>query len=279
MIRSLLYVPAHSERFIAKAHERGADAIILDLEDAVPQEHKQAARDGLPASVAAVRRNGAQVFVRINPDEGGTADALAACRAGADALYVPKVRSAEDLAQLDRVLAPLERELGRSAMRLVALIEHPAALLDASDIATGPRLMGLSLGGEDLALALGATPTPDVLRFPKLLVHYAAKAQGLLSFGMLRSIADYADTEAIAAAAREAWEHGFDGATCVHPAVVPLLNAGFAPDAAERDWAERVLAEANRQTGAFTIDGRMVDAPVIARARAILRRARPTEYA
>ena len=70
-LRSLLYVPAHSERFLSRAHERGADAIILDLEDAVPQEHKQAARDGLPASVAAVRRNGAQVFVRINPDGGG----------------------------------------------------------------------------------------------------------------------------------------------------------------------------------------------------------------
>lgn len=270
MMRSLLYVPAHSERFIAKAHERGADAIILDLEDAVPPEYKQAAREGLPASVASVRRGGGRVFVRINADGAASDDAQAACRAGADGLYVPKVQSAVQLEALDQLLLPIEHELGREPMQFVALIEDPAAVLNAVHIARAPRLIALSVGGEDLALAIGATPTPDVLRFPKLMVHYAAKAHGLLSIGMLRSTADYADGDAILAAAHEAREHGFDGATCVHPAVVPRLNDGFSPTEAERDWAARVLAAAvGSQAGAFTIDGRMVDAPVIARARAI----------
>lgn len=277
MIRSLLYVPAHSQRFIAKAHERGADAIILDLEDAVPPEHKQAARDGLRESVASVRQNGARVFVRINADASRDEDALAACRAGADGLYVPKVRHRETLEQLETLLLPVERELGRAAMGFVAIIEDPGAVLDARAIAAAPRLVGLSTGGEDLALALGATPTPDVLRFPKLLVHYAAKAQGLLSFGMLRSTAEYADSDAIVAAAREAREHGFDGASCVHPAVVPLLNASFASNDAERNWAERVLAAAENHDGAFVVDGRMVDAPVIARARRLLSQHFPNE--
>lgn len=272
MMRSLLYVPAHSERFVSKAHERGADAIILDLEDSVPEASKDAARDGLKEAVASVGRNGARVLVRVNAGERQSEDALAACRAGADGLYVPKVQSDGGLARLDAFLGPVEQEMGRARLGVVAILEDPAAVLDARDIARGPRLFGLTLGGEDLALALGANPSPDVLRFPKLMVHYAAKAAGLLSIGMLRSTADYSDHEGILAAAEEAKAHGFDGASCVHPAVVPLLNAGFSPSADEVDWAERVVARAAGGEGAFEIDGRMVDAPVIARARNILAR-------
>jgi citrate lyase subunit beta/citryl-CoA lyase len=254
-LRSLLYVPAHSERFLAKAHERGADAIILDLEDAVPEADKDAARDGLSAAVKSVGRNGAKVFVRINSGARRKADAEAAVTAGADGI----------------VLAKAERgELGDFALPLIAMLEDPAAVLDARAYAKHEAVMGLLVGSEDLATALGGEPTPEVLRFPKLLVHYAAKAEGKLSFGLLRSVADYADLAAIEAAGREARAHGFDGASCVHPSVVPLLNAAFAPSAEEIAWAERVLDAAKRGEGAFTVDGRMVDAPVIARARNIV---------
>jgi citrate lyase subunit beta / citryl-CoA lyase len=269
MMRSLLYVPANSERFIARAHERGADAIILDLEDSVPEDDKDGARDGLADAVRSVRRGGAQVLVRVNSGERLNTDALAASRAGADALYVPKARSAEQFEALSLVLEAEERSAERPPLKYVALIEDPAAVLDAKSIAAAPRLLGLSLGGEDLALALGAKPTPEVLRLPKLLVHYAAKSAGLLSFGLLRSVADYSDREGIIAGAREAREHGFDGATCVHPSAVPLLNAAFGPNDEERDWAKRVLERASKGEGSFELDGKMVDAPVIARARAI----------
>lgn len=269
-MRSLLYVPAHSERFLAKAHERGADAIILDLEDAIPEDAKDAARNGLADAVAMVRRGGAKVLVRVNSGERQRDDALAACRAGAYALYVPKAKNADEFAVLASTLEPEEARLGRTAVEFVALIEDAASVLNAMAIATAPRLIGLSLGAEDLALALGAQPTPDVLRLPKLLVHYAAKAHGLFSFGLLRSIADYSDHQGIVAAAREAREHGFDGATCVHPAVVPLLNTAFAPSAAELAWAERVVGAAANGEGAFQLDGKMIDAPIMARARAII---------
>jgi citrate lyase subunit beta/citryl-CoA lyase len=267
-MRSLLYVPAHSERFIAKAHERGADGIILDLEDSVPAEDKQRARDGLADSVSAVRQGGAVVLVRINA--GDQTDALAACRAGADGLLVPKVESPDHFVALVRALEPVEAQLGRPPMQFVALLETPGAILDARTIATAPRLIGMMTGGEDLALSLGGQPTPEVLRLPKLLVHYAAKASGLMSLGLLRSVADYADIEGIASAAQEAREHGFDGATCVHPTVVPVLNAGFSPTEAERDWARRVVEAAEQHAGAFSLDGQMIDAPVIARARRIV---------
>ena len=269
-LRSLLYVPAHSERFIARAHERGADAIILDLEDAVPEADKTAARDNLPATIASVTRNGAAAFVRINAGARLRDDAISATRAGAYGLFIPKARNPDALEALAGALRPEETKLGRAATPFVAMIEDPAAMLDARALARVQRVMALSFGAEDFTAITGGTPTPDVLRHPKLAVHYAAKAEGKLSFGLLQSIADYSNLEALAAAAREAKAHGFDGATCIHPSGVPVLNDGFAPTDAERDWATRVLDAAKAGDAAFTLDGRMVDAPVLARARRIL---------
>lgn len=269
-LRSLLYVPAHSERFVAKAHERGADAVILDLEDAVPEADKDRARDGLAAAVPSVGRNGARVFVRVNSGGRREADALAAAAAGAVGIMVPKTESASDLAALGARLAEAEAQSRRAPMSFIALVEDAAALLDARSIAAVDRVIATAFGSEDFATASGGQPTPEVLRFPKLMLHYAAKAEGKLSLGLLQSSADYTDLDAIRAAAAEARAHGFDGATCVHPAIVAVLNEGFAPSETDRAWAERVLAAAAERDGAFAFEGRMVDAPVLARARRIL---------
>jgi citrate lyase subunit beta/citryl-CoA lyase len=125
---------------------------------------------------------------------------------------------------------------------------------------------------------MDAEPTAEMLRLPKLLVHLAAKAAGVLSFGMLRSIADYKDTVGIAASAREARSLGFDGASCVHPAVVPILNEAFAPSPAALDRARRMVAAfdlaAAEGRGAFAFEGEMVDLPIVERARRLLARAR-----
>ena len=279
MIRSLLYVPANAARFVARAHERGADAIILDLEDAVVPAEKDAARMALADAVPAVGRNGAMVFVRANSGERLHEDALAACRAGAAGLMVPKTRSAEALRALEEGLAPLERELGRAAIRFVPLLEDPGAVLDARMLASAtPRVLAVATGGEDLATEMDAEPTADMLRLPKLLVHLAAKAAGVLSFGMLRSIADYKDTAGIAASAREARSLGFDGASCVHPAVVPILNEAFAPAPAALDRARRMVAAFDAASaagqGAFAFEGDMVDLPIVERARRLIARAR-----
>src|SRR5262245_4855883 len=210
VIRSLLYVPASSERFVAKAAERGADAIILDLEDAVAPSEKVAARSKLAGSVPAVGRNGATVFVRINSEpELMRADAEAAVRAGAFGLLVPKSRDPKALVQLGQWLEPLEKD--RKPAVLAPMIEDPGAVLDARAIASAtPRVFAMLTGGEDLATALGGEPTPEVLTVPKLLVHYAAKAAGVLSWGLLRTVADYSDLGAIEKAAREARAHGIE---------------------------------------------------------------------
>ena len=255
-LRSLLYVPAHNEKFVAKAHERGADAIILDLEDGVPADQRAVARAALATAVPAVRQNGAKAFVRIN--RGDEDDMIAAAAAGADAVLLPKV---EFLPQIDFV--------AERGLKVIAVIESTGSVLDARIIAQQLSVIGVCVGSEDLALDLDATPTPEVLRTPKLLVHYAAKAAGKLSLGLLQSVADYADLDKLRAAAREARLHGFDGATCVHPSAVAVLNEAFSPSDEELDWARRVVA-ADDGSGVFVVDGRMVDAPVIARARRLL---------
>jgi citrate lyase subunit beta/citryl-CoA lyase len=278
-IRSLLYVPVSSERFLAKAHERGADAIILDLEDAVAPAQKDAARARLGEAVTMVRRNGAAVFVRINAEpERIRRDAEAACRAGADGLMVPKSRDPAAIAALGDFLGDVEQTVGRDAMLLVPMLEDAGAVLDARPIASAsPRVFALMTGGEDLATALDAEPAPDVLRVPKLLVHLAAKAAGVRSFGMLRTVADYNDLDGIAQSAKEARRHGFDGASCVHPNVVPILNRAFSPTEAELDHARALIAAADKAQaegrGAFELEGRMVDEPVVKRARALIAKA------
>jgi citrate lyase subunit beta/citryl-CoA lyase len=269
-LRSLLYVPAHSDRFIAKAHERGADALILDLEDSVPEAEKDAARDNLGESISSVTQSGTPVFVRINSGARQMEDALAACRAGAYGLVIPKANDAGALNSLAGALRAEEAVLGRPAMPFSVTIEDPVGVLDARAIARADRVIALSLGSEDFTTAIGANPTPEVLRHPKLMVHYAAKAEGKLSLGLLRSIADYSDLNAMADAVAEARAHGFDGATCVHPSAVPVLNTGFAPSEAQKSSAKRVLAGAEKHPGAFELDGQMIDLPVVKRARRIL---------
>ena len=279
LIRSLLYVPASSERFIAKAHEREADAIILDLEDAVVPAQKSAARARLATAVPSVRQRGAAVFVRINAEEElWRLDAEAAARAGVFGLLVPKSRDAGMLQHLAAMLEKLERRTGRSQVALVPMIEDAGAVLDARAIASAtPRVLGLVAGGEDLATALDAEPTLETLYLPKLLVHLAAKAAGVRSFGLLRTVADYGDLAAVEKSAREARALGFDGASCVHPSVVPILNRAFSPSGEEFDRASRLIAAAEeakaRGEGAFAFEGKMVDEPVVKRARALLERA------
>lgn len=276
-LRSLLYVPASSERFIAKAHERGADAIVLDLEDSVAYGEKQAARAGLAQSVSMAGRSGAKVFVRINAEPDlQKADAEAACRAGAFGLFIAKARSPEQVCALAEQLATTERELGREPLVFVALLEDAGAVLDARSIAACRRVLGLVAGGEDIATSMGAEPLPEVLRLPKLLVHFAAKAEGKLSFGTLTTVADYQQRDALEVAAREASRHGFDGATCIHPSAVPIMNAAFSPSEEKVAWARAVLdaaaGAAAEGRGAFLVGDRMVDAPIIERARRILQK-------
>ena len=277
LIRSLLYVPASSERFIARAHTRGADAIILDLEDSVVAGEKIKARARLAAAVAHVGQAGARVFVRINATRDLIhGDAEAACEAGAFGILVPKTRDPRVLFEMDALLGLLEHKSGREPMAVVPLIEDAAGVFEARAIARGPRVLALNTGGLDLAASMEAEPAADVLRLPILLVHLAAKAEGRLSLGTLAPISDYSDAGGIRAAAVEARAFGFDGAICIHPSAVEILNEAFGVAPTDLDWARRVVAGAKaaeaKGEGAFVVDGHMADAATVVRARAIITR-------
>lgn len=274
MIASLLYVPGNAPRFLEKAGQRGADVVIIDLEDAVPEDAKTEARDALEKWVPEIQQSGCKVFVRVNNSERLFEDAVAATVGGADALYIPKVNTADVLTDLAQRLQ--QYEASRPPIDFVPLIEDMKGLFEVRAIAHGPRVLALTSGGEDLATAMGAQPTPDVLRYPKLMIHYAAKEAGVLSFGMLRTTVDFADKEALRSAALEARDFGFDGATCIHPSVVPILNQCFAPSLDEVAWAQKVIAantqEAAAGRGAFMLNGKFIDAPIVTRAQNLLAR-------
>jgi len=280
MYRSMLYVPATNERFVAKASERGADAIILDLEDSIPATEKENARRALPSAVTTCRSGASDILVRVNrPIRWCIPDVEAAVKAGVDAIILPKAENAAHVQLIAEAIESAESEFKPASMvKLLVIIEDPAAVMDARAIISAhPRVVAAMAGGEDLATALEAEPTAETLRLPKQLVHMAAKATGRFSLGLFGTVADYSDQDGIKALVAEARRHGFDGASCIHPSVVPLLNDGFSPSDADITQARRVvkaLEEAEAQgLGAVSLDGRMIDKPVADRARLLLARA------
>ncbi|MBB5689709.1 CoA ester lyase [Roseomonas alkaliterrae] len=279
--RSLLYVPASAEKFVARAHERGADAIILDLEDGVAPASKPAARAGLAAAVASVRRNGADVLVRINrPLRVAVEDIAAAVTAGADALVCTKVMGPDHVRLLSELAAESEAACGRAAgtVRFVVLIEDAAALAHAQAIAAAdPRVVALGVGGEDLATDLGAEPTPDALDLPKRMGLVAARAAGVLPLGFIGTVAGLKDLEGYRAMLRRSRAIGFACASCVHPSQVPIINEEYGPRPEEVERARRLVAAFEAALaegrGAVAFEGEMIDKPIVERARRLIARA------
>jgi citrate lyase subunit beta / citryl-CoA lyase len=278
--RSILYVPGNVPKFIDKAHERGADCILVDLEDSVTVAEKPTARAMLPETMKKVVKGGADVAVRINrPMRLAIPDIEAAVRPGLAALFITKTEGVQHLRLLDEAVSEMERERGMpvGSVGFGAMIEHPRALAELNDIAErGPRVIAMMLGGEDFALETGSVPSDESLELPKRLVAFAAQAHGVAMIGILGTVADYSDPAAYKKSAERARRFGFSGGTCVHPGLVQALNEAFTPSADEVAYA-RKLIEADEKAaaegrGSFTVDGKMIDIPVIDRARRLIAR-------
>ncbi|CAN5662530.1 CoA ester lyase [soil metagenome] len=278
--RSILYVPGNVPKFIDKAHERGADCVLVDLEDSVQPAQKPEARAMLAETMSKVARGGADVAVRINrPMRMAVADIEAAVRPGLSALFVTKTESVQHLRLLDEMVTELEKERGLpiGGIGFGVMIEHPRALPHVDDIAEhGPRVISMMLGGEDFALETGSVPSDETLELPKRLVAFAAQAHGVPMIGILGTVADYSDPEAYRRSAERARRFGFSGGTCIHPGLVTALNEAFTPKAEEVTYALKLI-EADKKAaaegrGSFTVDGKMIDIPVIDRARKLLAR-------
>ncbi|MGG5809217.1 HpcH/HpaI aldolase/citrate lyase family protein [Falsiroseomonas sp. CW058] len=272
--RSMLYVPANVPRFVAKAPGAGADAVILDLEDSVPADRKADARAALAEAVPTARSGGSDVLVRVNrPLRLAVPDIEAAIAAGADGILLTKAMGAEHVALAAEMLEGAPRP-----MRLVPMIEGAAAIPRMEAIArASPRVAGLLIGAEDLAAECGAAADDETIVLAKRLMVLAAHGAGVAPFGTLGTVADYRDAERVRDLVARSKRAGLVGATCIHPALVPVLNEGFAPSAAEIDLARRQLAAAEDAAregrGSFSVDGRMVDEPILIRARRVLAQA------
>jgi citrate lyase subunit beta/citryl-CoA lyase len=263
---ALLFCPADRPERYEKALER-ADAVILDLEDAVEPGRRPLAREALVAMAAGDVLDPNRVIVRVNP--AGTADHEADLSALAATPYrtvmLPKAESVEDLRGLE-------------GLAVIALCETAAGVLAAPALAAAPGVIALMWGAEDLVASLGGTSSRypdgryrDAPRMARSLVLLAAGAAGIAAIDTVHL--DIDDHDGLAAEVEDAVAVGFAATACIHPGQVATIRSGYRPSNTAVAEAESLVAAAEAAGGVFRFEGRMVDGPVIAHARAVLRRA------
>jgi citrate lyase subunit beta/citryl-CoA lyase len=256
---------------------------VLDLEDSVPPREKAAARECVREGIELAGRGGADVLVRVNkPFEEAVLDLDAAIWPGLRGISFPKVESPVEVQVLDRLIA--ERELARGlpvgeldvsiAIESALGVQHMAAIACSS-----PRVVSLSLGAEDFTRDIGVEPSPSGAEqaYGKGVVIIAARLAGIQASGLSSTLANFSDLDGLRRSAAGAYALGFRGAGCIHPAQVPILNECYAPDPEKVAYARRVIevyAEAEAAGRAsVALDGKMIDIPVVERARTVVERA------
>ena len=273
--RSLLYIPGNSPGMLQNCSIYGSDGVLLDLEDAISISEKDSARKLVKHALLSLDFGTVERVVRINGRDTPffEADLAEIIPAAPDAIRLPKVDSAEDVIEADRIISRIEAERGLApgSVGIQAMLETARAIVNVNSIAAASsRLVGLTLGGQDLAADLGikATKVGLELLYAKSAVVIAAKAFGLEAFDTVYT--DVADLEGLAEAAAISVSLGFSGKAAIHPSQIPVIHAAFAPSEKEVTKAARVVAAAKdaaaRGLGVISVDGRMVDAPVVAQA-------------
>ena len=283
--RSILFVPAVSDRFVDSALRQPADVLQIDLEDSVGPAQKDEARARVAGIAERFAQAGRDVIVRVNrPWRMLVRDLEAAVGPSVLAVSLPKVPDASFVLGVAEVLSELEFERGlpQGHTRIVAMVEDAQGLSAINDIAMAhPRMVGLIVGAEDLAVSMRMAVHEDGLTLPNLMAVIAARRAGILPLGFIGSVADYKDVEAFRARVELARRVGFEGAFCVHPSQVAVMNQAFAPAPAEVEHARAVVDAFEAQVGsgraAFSFNGRMVDLPVVEQCRQVLQRAAAIE--
>jgi citrate lyase subunit beta/citryl-CoA lyase len=265
--RSYLFVPGHRPERFDKALAAGADAVILDLEDAVPAAEKEAAREAVTRWLHAREAGPApQILVRVNAAGTPQHEAdVSACRQGVHGIVLPKSEQVADLARLAQALP---------GVVLLPLIESANGFAAALDLARAPNVQRLVFGSIDFQHDLGIDGDgEELLYFRSQLVLHSRLAGLAAPVDGVSTVLD--DAPRIHAEALRAHRLGFGAKLCIHPKQIAPVHDAFAPTAAQLDWAKRVLAAADAAGGAaVALDGAMVDRPVILRAQALLAQAR-----
>lgn len=266
-IRSMLFVPALQTRFVEKAKDSPADAIILDLEDAVAPNEKDNARACIRESARFLKESGCRVFVRINssPRDVMVLDVAEAADAAIEGIVVPKVDTAEQLQEI----AELVESYGKDAhlrQTLVPLIESPLGVINSYAIAKARDNVGaLAFGSEDYASSINTTPEQDAMAFPAAQMALSARAAGIAALGIPGSIALVKDLDKFSSLTTLARKLGMTGILCIHPNQLALANAAFSATQQEIEDAKQIKTiyeQALKEgLGAITFRGRMIDIP------------------
>jgi citrate lyase subunit beta / citryl-CoA lyase len=278
--RTLLFVPVTQRRFVDGAAKRGADAIILDLEDSVAASEKERARTLVPEAAEIVSRGGADVVVRLNrPMRMTVRDLEAVIGPGVQAVALPKAESAQHVQLVAEIIDELEAERGIpvGTTKMLAMVETASAFFRIAEIAkASPRLVGLNLGAEDFALSAGMLPEAEGLFMPKQMGVFAARAAGIMPLGFVGTVADFSNLDGFRETVGRSRRLGFMGASVIHPSQIAILNEEFRAGAEEADHASRVVAAYDKAlaegVGAVTVDGKMIDVPIVERTKLLLER-------
>jgi len=279
--RALLYMPGDDRHKIEKALTLGVDCICMDMEDGVALNRKAEARRGIAQALRELDFGRSEKLARINPVNSGleNEDLQAALLFRPDGVVIPKVETLDQLQSAAEKLeaAELERGWPLGSIRLLAGVETPKAILNLKEIASHPRLDALIFGGEDYAASIGARRTPAALEllYARSAVVAACAAYGLQAIDMVT--VDFEDLEALRREASFGAQLGYTGKQVIHPNQVAPVQAAFAPDEAAIQSARRLVqafdAHQAEGSGAFALDGRMIDMPLVKAARSILERA------
>lgn len=285
-MRSLLFVPAHDERKLAKGLGSGADALIVDLEDAVPLAEKAKAR-GMAAEFVNEHRGRLPLFVRINAltTEFVLEDLQTVVRAGPHGIMLPKCEGGRDVATLSKHLATFERQYGlkHGEIRILPIATETAASLfgfHSYSQPADPRLCGLMWGGEDLAADIGAIANKDAngrytepYRLARTLTLLGATAAHVPAIDAVYT--NFRDPEGLKSEATDAVRDGFSAKVAIHPDQIPVINAAFTPNETDIVWARRVVEafDAQPTAGAISIEGKMLDRPHYRSAQRLIARA------
>ena len=279
ILRSLLFVPADSEKKLAKAKSSPADALILDLEDSVARENRPRARELAREFLS--EKHPQSVWVRINPlgSDDFIRDVEAMVSARPAGFVVPKPDGPGTLREISNHIATREAKAGlkHESIRLLPVAtETPAAVLSLFEYRDPPpRLAALTWGAEDLSAALGAAANRDsdgefffTYKIVRSLCLIAAKAAGVAAIETLH--ADFRDTAGLERTARTAQREGFSGMLAIHPDQVAAINAAFTPSATDIEHAKKVVAAFANGAGVASLDGKMLDQPHLKQAQNIL---------
>lgn len=283
LLRSQLYIPGTNPSMLQNAAWMGADAVILDLEDAVSLAEKDAARDLVANALASVNFGGVFKIVRINAaDTPFWKDDLRAIIPGRpDAIRLPKAESPESVREVDALMAGIEREAGipEGSVKIHAMLETASAVLDAREIARScPRVTAISLGGQDLAADMGVlrTATGEELLVARGLVVLAARAARVMVFDT--PFTNLNDAEGLAREAAFDVQIGFSGKAAIHPQQCKVINAAYCPTEKAIKKALKVAAAWKEMqaagAGVCKVNGSMVDIPVVEQSFSVLQRAR-----